>query len=131
MTDNKRAFFVTIQRREPGKFGIGIAEHIDIETLWIASIYLQNKSNSQVLETICSRINDELNTGEDTRVVFSDYKYYRLLDKARVRNPHLDINIRGKQIHETYFLAKDALKRQSSITERLKEMEHNGKERTA
>lgn len=116
ISDIDRVFVVTIIRGdEPGKFGIGIAEHIDKRSVWIASIYETDISNRMALATACGRINNELKEGQRALVVISKFRYYQVIDAMRNRNPRLSLTVRGKQIYETYSLAKDALRRRETL----------------
>jgi hypothetical protein len=116
MTDNDRVFIVTIIRGQREKeFGIGIAERVDGESLWIASIYEKEISNRMALSIVCNKINHALDEGQRALVVISKFGYYQLIQTMRHRNPRLNITTRNRQIYETYSLAKDAIKRQSTI----------------
>jgi len=88
------------------------------ETVWIASIYEQNISNYDALQTACRRILNELNNDEQA-LVLTDMKHLRQVRQANKCYSRLNfVQVRSKLINPR-GLAFDALKRKTTISEKL------------
>jgi hypothetical protein len=103
-----------------GSYGIGVEEMVDGKVVWFGSYYLENlqtRKNAQnefinILEKLCE-------PGEQIRLNIPDRQFFERRDSFGPR--FKIINGKMKQVSNCLLYCEDAMRRRTTITEKLED----------
>jgi hypothetical protein len=118
-----RKYYRLYYKRWDGNIGAGLEEYVPGVTQEIkmfASVFL--KQNTSDYELICSLIDSYVATDGPVKLMTTQLVDRYTLDHLRTRYPSFTFRrIRGSQIHNVRELSNDALRRRTTVFEKLEE----------